>query len=289
MTPPPKDGAQLIALYLEDCTRRRLAPATRTAKRYILTKVESEVGLFAATPELLSRWLDREIKNTSKATYLAHIRAFYEWCIDHDAMTTDPVRKMDKVRYRRHHPAPIDPDELTRALDLAKPVMRCWLLLACAAGLRCTEIANLKVQDIHLNDDPAWIHVANSKGAEERNVPVHIEVERALLMVKWPSQGRLWRYSAASLSQRGNRFLAKTGTVSTMHKLRHYAATNYWRALNDAGTPDVLLLTDFLGHASPATSMIYTKRDQRKGAKAMAHFVIGSPVVDVDSKLIKES
>ena len=61
-----------------------------------------------------------------------------------------------------------------------------------------------------------------------------------------------------------------------MHALRHYAATTYWAALNDAGTPDVLLLTDFLGHSSPTVSLVYTKRDQSKGIEAMKHFRVGS-------------
>jgi integrase len=279
--PKPPIPEEVIASYMEDCRRRGLAKSTQYARRYILTKVEREVGLFKATPEQLADWLDREIKNSSKATYMASLRAFYEWCVDHDTMTSNPVRKMSKPRVKKRDPAPIDPDELTRALEIAKPVMKAWLLLAAAAGLRCCEIANLKVEDIHLKDEPAWIHIANSKGALERNVPVHIEVEKALVVLKWPVKGRLWRYSAQSISERGNRLLAKAGSESTMHKLRHYAATNYWQALNDAGTPDVLLLTDFLGHASPATSMIYTRRDQRKGAKAMQHFVVGAPVVDV--------
>ena len=72
-----------------------------------------------------------------------------------------------------------------------------------------------------------------------------------------------------------NFHLKKNGSVSTAHKLRHYAATTYWQALNDAGTPDLLLLTDFLGHSSPTTSMIYTRRDQAKGVAAMQHFKIG--------------
>ena len=281
MKPKPPTIEEVIGTYMEDCRRRGLAKSTLYARRYILTKVEREVGLFKATPEQLADWMDREIKNSSKRTYMASLRAFYEWCVDNDATRTNPVRKMAKPRVKKRDPAPIDPDELTAALAIAKPVMKAWLLLAAAAGLRCVEIANLKVEDIHLKDEPAWIHVANSKGALERNVPVHIEVEKALVMLKWPAKGRLWRYSAQSISQRGNRLLAKSGTQSTMHKLRHYAATNYWQALNDAGTPDVLLLTDFLGHASPATSLIYTKRDQRKGARAMQHFTIGSAVVDV--------
>lgn len=271
----PPDADKLIADYLEDSRRRGLAKNTIWARKYVLNKVQRDVGLFGATPEALADWLDREIKNASKATYMAHLRSFYEWCIDHETMTTNPVRKMSRIKVRRYDPKPIDAGELTKALEGAKPMMKAWLLLAAAGGLRCSEIANLKVEDVHLKDDPAWLHVASSKGANERNIPIHIEVEKALVVLKWPAKGRIWRYSATSISQRGNRFLAKSGSKSTMHTLRHYAATNYWRALNDAGTPDLLLLTDFLGHSSPAVSMRYTKRDQSKGAKAMKHMVIG--------------
>lgn len=262
--------------YLEDCRRRGLATTTLWAKSHVLGKLDREIGLMKATPSTLSDWLDRDIAMSSKSTYLATIRAFYEWCVDEGLRDSNPARRVSRMKVPKRDPAPIDAGELTRAIECAPPMMKAWLLLAAAGGLRCCEIAALKAEDIHFDDAP-WLHVSAGKGAKERNVPLHPDVADALRGLKCPSSGRLWpSHGASSVSRMGNYFLRSQGSRSAMHKLRAYAATNYWRALNDAGTPDLLLLTDFLGHSSPTTSMIYTRRDQSKGIAAMAHFKIGA-------------
>ena len=261
--------------YLDDCRRRGLAATTLWSKGHVLRKFDAEVGLMRATKAQLSDWLDRELSMSSKATYLATLRSFYEWCVDDGVLDTNPARRVSRLKVPRRDPAPIDADELTTAIHHAEPMMRAWLLLAAAAGLRCCEIASLRAEDIHL-DDPPWLHVESGKGAKDRNVPLHPGVASALLGIKMPAKGRLWLHDAASVSKTMNRYLKSQGTKSTAHKLRAYAATMYWKALNDAGTPDILLLTDFLGHSSPSVSLLYTRRDQSKGMKAMEFFEIGA-------------
>lgn len=265
----------LVTKYLADCRRRGLAKTTLWAKSHVLAKVDLEVGLFSAKPEDLAAWLDRTILASSKATYLATIRAFYEWCMDEGAMTSNPTRRVARPKVPTKEPAPISGEDLAKALDAANPRMRAWLLLGAAAGLRCCEIAMVARQDVHL-EQPQWLHVTHGKGSKERNVPLHPFIGEAL--VELPQMGRMGRLfptqNAASISSHINRHLHGLGIESSAHKLRHYAATEYWRALNEAGTPDVLSLMDFLGHSSPVTSLKYTRRDDRKAAAAMTHFSV---------------
>jgi integrase len=266
-----------LTRYLKDCERRGLAKTTLWAKSHVLKKVDDEVGLLTATSDQLTAWLDRDLNMSSKSTYLATLRAFYEWCVDDGVLDSNPARKVSRMKVPKHDPKPIDAKELTHAIRMAEPLMKAWLLLGAASGLRCCEIAALKVEDVH-HDNPPWLHVSAGKGAKERNVPLHPDVADALLACPQPEggSGQMWpTQSAESVSRLINRFLRAHGSVSTAHKLRHYAATNYWKALNDAGTPDILLLTDFLGHSSPSVSMIYTRRDQAKGVAAMKYFVVG--------------
>ena len=73
--------------------------------------------------------------------------------------------------------------------------------------------------------------MAHAKGSKTRNIPLHPDIAQALKVLVWPSQGRLFPdLTPQSLSQRGSRYLKSVGSVSTMHKLRHYAATTYWAA-----------------------------------------------------------
>ena len=267
---------KLLDKYLLDCERRGLSPRTMWSRRHILAKVHNEVGLFHATPDTLGDWLDRDLKMSSKATYMANLRAFYEWCVDNDKMDANPVRKMSKLRVPKGEPHPITPEDLKKALVNAEPEMRAWLLLGAAGGLRCVEMAGLLVEDIHF-EEPAWLHIRSGKGSKTRNIPLHPDLSQALKGLKMPSQGRVFpRVNAQIVSQRINRYLDSLEIDSTAHKLRHYAATTYWKALGDSGNADILLLTDFLGHSSPSTSLIYTRRDQAKGMAAMAHFEVGS-------------
>lgn len=270
-------STELVAAYLEDCRRRNLAKTTLWARSHVLAKVDLEVGLFGATPEQLTEWLDREIKASSKATYLATIQNFYRWCVDRGELARNPASRVSKIKVPVKEPSPISGEDLQRALDAADPRMKVWLMLACAAGLRCCEIAMVARQDIHL-ERPQWLHVTHGKGSRERNVPLHPFVVDALIEIpQMTRMGRLFpTKNAQSISQHINRHLRDLGIESSAHKLRHYAATEYWRALNEAGTPDVLTLMDFLGHSSPAVSMRYTRRDQAKGHVAMEHFEVGA-------------
>ena len=270
-------STELIGAYLEDCRRRNLAKTTLWARSHILAKVDLEVGLFKATPAQLAEWLTGDLQASSQAAYLAVIQNFYKWCTDRGELVTNPSAQVARPKVPVKEPAPISGDDLAKALEAADVTMKAWLMLACAAGLRCCEIAMVARQDVHL-ERPQWLHVVHGKGSRERNVPLHPFVVDALLDL--PAMSRMGRLfptkNAQSISQHINRHLHSLGITSSAHKLRHYAATEYWRALNEAGTPDVLTLMDFLGHSSPTVSMRYTKRDQAKGHVAMEHFAVGS-------------
>jgi len=243
------------------------------SRSHVLKKFDKEVGLEGATTDQIAEWLDRDLAMSSKSTYTAQLRAFYEWCVDNEHLEVNPTRKLSKLRVPKGEPKPIPANELKVSLESADPQMKVWLLLAAAGGLRCVEIAGLRAEDIHA--DEGWLHIRSGKGNKTRNVPLHPSIAEALKGLKIAAEGPVFPgVSAQIVSQRGNRYLKSTGTKSTMHKLRHYAATTYWKALSDAGTPDVLLLTDFLGHSSPSTSLIYTRRDQSKGMEAMKHFEV---------------
>lgn len=279
--------------YLEDCQKRGNSLSTLISKRQVLSRVEREIGLFVAKPEDVEAFLKDKAPATQQ-TYLAHIQDFYRWIVESDPKRSNPASKVYAPRVQRKDPMPINPKDLDKALETAKPVMRAWLLLGAAAGLRCLEIAQLKPRDIHLDDlENPYLHIPSGKGGKSRNVPLHLEVVKALIVLQWPIRGKMWpNLTAHSLSCRINYHLKAVGSPATAHKLRHYAATNYWRALVESGYPDLLLLTDFLGHSSPVVSMIYTRTDHRRGNAAMKHMKIGHKAqeftFDPSSRLLDE-
>ena len=121
--------------------------------------------------------------------------------------------------------------------------------------------------------DERQVRVRKGKGGKARRVPLHGEMSRALraydklerhhraTAFRDDGDGRLWpRCSAASVSQRINRFYHGMGIVHTAHKNRHRAGTQAHKASGG----DLLVVQRFLGHANPSTSAIYAGLDDEE-------------------------
>jgi integrase/recombinase XerC len=136
-----------------------------------------------------------------------------------------------------------------------------------ATGIRVSELCGLDFGD--LNHERRTVRVLG-KGGKERTVPVGLPAERAT--ARWARDGRpvlLTRDSAAALflGARGRRLDPRTArrVVHTRlaavpavpdtgpHGLRHAAATHLLE-----GGADLRSVQEILGHASLATTQIYT-------------------------------
>ena len=141
-------------------------------------------------------------------------------------------------------------------------------------GARLSEIGNLLVSDLDLDTDSVLLH---GKGAKERVVPVGTPAREALS--KW-----LARRSALSPGDPSAVFLSRTGRRLTSraiqqrlaawaikrglarhvhpHMLRHSFASH---VLQSSG--DLRAVQELLGHASIASTQIYTHLDFQALAK----------------------
>jgi integrase/recombinase XerC len=136
-----------------------------------------------------------------------------------------------------------------------------------ATGIRVSELCGLDVDDVDRNR--RTIRVLG-KGAKERAVPFGVPADRAL--ARWREAGRalLAREGSGSalfLGARGRRLdprtarrvvharIAASGSVPDLapHGLRHTAATHLLE-----GGADLRSVQEMLGHASLATTQIYT-------------------------------
>jgi integrase/recombinase XerC len=159
-------------------------------------------------------------------------------------------------------PAELDPRE--RAVLLRDAAI---MELLYAAGIRVSELCGLDVGD--LDHGRRTIRVLG-KGGKERTVPVGLPAERAVL--NWARAGRPVLVTPASdhalfLGARGRRLDPRTArrVVHTRlaavpavpdsgpHGLRHAAATHLLE-----GGADLRTVQEILGHASLASTQIYT-------------------------------
>ncbi len=153
------------------------------------------------------------------------------------------------------------------------------LYLIYAAGLRRSELINLKIADI--DTDRKVILIRMAKGKKDRITMLSEKIQVMLQSYVEQYTPRVWlfegakgeRYSESSLQKVFNRAWLKSGIKkeATLHSLRHSFATH----LLESGT-DIRYIQALLGHSSSKTTEIYT-HVTRKGFEK-----IKSPLDNLD-------
>jgi integrase/recombinase XerC len=268
-----------VRAYLGD-VRALLEHATRAG-------VTSPDGLSIT---VLRGWLAAQhragLARSTLARRAAAARAFTAFANRCGWLATDPGPLLGTPRIRRRLPEVPRPDQLAAVLDATAaqpgpagpagldPRERALLLrdaaimeLLYAAGIRVSELCGLDIGD--LDHGRRTIRVFG-KGGKERTVPVGLPAERAVL--SWAQAGRPVLVTPASghalfLGARGRRLDPRTArrVVHTRlaavpavpdsgpHGLRHAAATHLLE-----GGADLRSVQEILGHASLASTQIYT-------------------------------
>ena len=146
----------------------------------------------------------------------------------------------------------------------------CILLLIYSAGLRRSELINLKVSDI--NSDRMIVNIVNAKGKKDR---ISLLSENTLKLLreyykKYKPANYLFegmkggKYSPTSVAKILKKTALKSGLQKnvTPHMLRHSFATH----LLEQGT-DLRYIQELLGHNSSKTTEIYTHVSKKAIAK----------------------
>jgi integrase/recombinase XerC len=225
----------------------------------------------------LAQLADDGAARSTIARRAAAARTFLRWAAHTGLIGTDPSLRLVAPRRSRSLPGVLKPDEAKGLLDLAAVAAdendpmrlrdRAALELLYASAIRVGELVALDVDDV---DFGANLVRVMGKGAKERTVPFGDPARRA--MSEWLEQGRPQVVTAGSgpallLGRRGGRvdprqvrtaihaLLAQVPDAPDLgpHGLRHSAATH----LLDGGA-DLRMVQELLGHASLATTQIYT-------------------------------
>jgi len=262
-----------------------LAAYRRDLRRYVAFCVKRDVTVPADVDEATIRsfvasisastWGDdeRSYSARSVARALSSVRSFHRFLLREGAVDLDPASAVVQPKLPRSLPHPIAVDEVVRLLevpDVATPVGlrdRAILEVLYGAGLRISELVGLDVDDVDL--DEGFVRVLG-KGGKEREVPLGAFAREAV--TTYLSRARPEFASKASraalfLNQRGGRLTRQSCTRLlaacvaaagierrvTLHTLRHSFATHLLE-----GGADVRVVQELLGHASVATTQIYT-------------------------------
>jgi integrase/recombinase XerD len=262
-----------LAAYRRDLRRYVAFLSKRDVARADAVE-ESAVRSFVASLSASTHGPEgRPYRATSVARALSAVRSFHRFLVREGVTDRDPAAAVVQPRLPRSLPHPIPVEEIRRLLDAPDPATpgglrdRAILELLYGSGLRISELTGLDVDDLEL--DAGSVRVLG-KGGKEREVPLGSyarEAVDAYLTRGRPALasaatrgalflnargGRLSRQSCARLLGRYVR-LAGIERRVTLHSLRHSFATHLLE-----GGADVRVVQELLGHASVATTQIYT-------------------------------
>jgi integrase/recombinase XerD len=212
-------------------------------------------------------------KATSVARALSAVRSFHRFLLREAIVDRDPSVDVVRPRLPRSLPHPLGVEDVRRLIEAPDPSTpaglrdRAILEMLYGAGLRVSELTSLDVDDVDL--DEGFVRVLG-KGGKEREVPIgqhaRAAVEAYLARARPGLAGPRSR-GALFLNARGGRLtrqscarlLAATAEAAAVerrvspHDLRHSFATHLLE-----GGADVRVVQELLGHASVATTQIYT-------------------------------
>ena len=259
--------------------------------RLLLTHLdECDHGLAEIDVPLVRAWLSRAREagagRSTIARRVAAVRALTRYLHREGVLTIDPGPRLSAPSGRRALPTVLDEEQATAALSGPIPEAPTELRrhavveLLYATGVRVAELCALDRADLDRSRET--IRVVG-KGDKERTVPVGGPALDAV--DAWAGRGRpelVGPHSgdALFLGARGGRLgvrqaredvythLRSAGLDGAPHDLRHSAATHL---LN--GGADLRSVQEFLGHASPRSTQIYThvSVDRLRAAYRQAH------------------
>lgn len=250
-----------IDSYIADQKAGGKPETTRNTRRQHLEHLARrvEVGPYAMTTAVLrdyaaaQRWAP-ETRRGRRNTF----KSFYGWAKREDLVPANFGAKLPKVPVKQAHARPA-PDRIYReALISAKPREGLMLRLAAEVGMRRGEVARGHSSDL-LEDLVGWSLLVHGKGDKERTVPLPGSLARALLDLE-PGYFFPGRDNGHLSPRYVGKLLADLMPDQwTMHTLRHRFATRLY-----ALDRDLLLVQEFLGHASPTTTMRYVEYDRAR-------------------------
>ena len=207
----------------------------------------------------------------------AALRSFYRFLQLENVRADNPAEQLGSPRREKNLPRALEPDEVDKLLaaiplDTPNGIRdRALFELIYSAGLRVSEAVTLSLEDIFFNEQLLKVH---GKGGKERIIPFGAQAEARLnvyiktarpFLLKPAHRENTETTGAVFLNHHGERLTRKgiwkrlqeieqlSGVTTKIHTLRHSYATHLL-----AGGADLRSVQCLLGHASIATTQIYT-------------------------------
>jgi integrase/recombinase XerD len=262
-----------IEAYLDDVIKLE-----QYAQAYLQNKSASEI--FLKDLQGFIKWISElQLSATSQARIISGIKTFYKFLLLENEIKQSPAELLETPKRLRKLPVFLSVEEIDTLLaqidrstaEGERNLAMLEMLYSC--GLRVSELVNLKITDLHLDED--YIKVTG-KGNKERLIPIgkaakrlvknYLSEIRVHVAVKKSSENILFLNRRGSALSRVMVFYiikdlaAKAGIkkVLSPHTFRHSFATHLVE-----GGADLRAVQEMLGHESITTTEIYTHLDRQ--------------------------
>lgn len=273
---PPDDWVALVRVWLDSLRSGGLAASSVKLRSYQLRRFAvwmraeyPERGPLDVDLDVLSDYLAADGWSAStKHSARSALRSFYQWAYHTDRIPADPSKGLRPIRVPIGTPRPAGELAVRSAEKYHDSRVPLMVRLAAVQGLRAVEIARVHTDDV-FPDLVGWSLRVHGKGGRVRVIPLDERLARELMSrpAGYVFPGRIdGHLSASYVSKLLSRALPEG---ITGHMLRHRAAGKFYYGTGY----DLRATQELLGHASPATTQIYTPAipDQmRRGILAAA-------------------
>ena len=199
------------------------------------------------------------------------LKHFFDFCLDQQWVAGNPVKPSHFVRRGRPLPKALAGEQVQRLFaQIAHPMDRALFLVMLRCGLRVSEVAQLKLEQIDWEQQA--LHIIQGKGRKDRRVYMSPDLVTSLqgCLAQHPgdpAQGYVfWNrkrvqqpLSVKAIQKKMERYAQAAGITASCHSLRHTFASN----LLEHGA-EVVTIRDFLGHSQIASSERYAKVSSQK-------------------------
>lgn len=230
----------------------------------------------------LSEFFERQKKtgldNATTTRYISSIKGFFNYLSASNYIKSNPVDGISSIKRSRKLPDVLSFQEINSILESPNVKNKLGLRdkalleLLYSSGLRCSEIINLKLNDIFFADEVIRVF---GKGSKQRIVPMgssaihwlneYLKSSRQLLQKRTKSEGYVFLNNrGGKLSRMGLwKILAQHAKNAGIkkdvhpHTFRHSFATHLIE-----GGADLRAVQEMLGHSDISTTQIYTHIDR---------------------------
>ena len=225
---------------------------------------------------LLKLIAEKNMPESTQNQIINALKFYLEQILGHDPKYID----IERPKKPRELPNVLSVQDVQNMINATENIKhKCILMLIYSAGLRRSELLNLRIQDV--DEHRKLLFIKDAKGKKDRFTLLSEKVLVSLrqyfkvyMPQQWLFEGQYGgKYSASSMQKIFHKAVQKVGIRSqpTLHTLRHSFATH----LVERGV-NLKIVQDLLGHASSKTTEIYLHIANNHLSK------IVSPIEDMD-------